>query len=148
MYNYHFSMNLEALLHTYFIQQQQTAFPTLFIKWIFFHVNVTDGNNGRFVYVFSVAIHAACKHLSRPKQPPTLRSDLWQLLGWAISLFPYYSHQVLLKTETSGLNITLTEEKQLSIDWRDSQDLRHKEGKPKIEDGNSQKGSKRTEQKT
>lgn len=38
-------MNLEALLHTYFIQKQQSVFPTLFIKWIFFHVKVTDGNN-------------------------------------------------------------------------------------------------------
>lgn len=33
----------------------------------------------------------APERASRPKQPPTLRSDLWQLLGWAISLFPYYS---------------------------------------------------------
>lgn len=89
-------MNLEALLHTYFIQQQQTAFPTLFIKRIFFQVNVTDGNNGRFVYVFSVAIHAAYRHLSGragPSNPPH-----WDQTSGSFSAGPYHqSHIILIK---------------------------------------------------
>lgn len=51
--------------------------------------------------VFSVAILAACRHLNgragTPEQAATLRSDLWQLFCWTISLFPYSSNQVWLK---------------------------------------------------
>lgn len=53
----------------------------------------------------------------RLKQALTLRSDLWQYLCWAISLFPYSSYQVWLKTETSDLNITPTWEKSCQLAW-------------------------------
>lgn len=141
-------MNLEALLHTYFVQKQQSAFPTLFIKWIFFRVKVTDGNNDSL---------CMCSHLpsmqpagtwaderAGPSSPPCLDQS-----SGSFSAGPYhYSHssnQVWLKTETSGLNITPTGEKKLSVKLSDSPDLRQKE---------DQKfrmvywGSERAEQKT
>lgn len=109
-------MNLEALLHTCSIQKQQSVFPTLFIKWIFFHVKVTDGNNdGLCVLICHPCRLQAPERAGRPEHPPILRSDLWQFLCRAISPCTYSSHQVWLKTEMSGLNITLTEEKKLSV---------------------------------